>query len=494
MTDALRDTLTRIAEQAQPAPADPTLWSRARRARRRGDLLATAAAGTAVLVLAVALGTLVQPDPDRPDPTHDPAQRAGIPAVVHGVVGRGGLPLETDLAVGTASVAIANPTGAFVVGADDGVYHRLDLPGFDPAVYDDPELRRHGMVALRLSPDGTRLAYAFHGPLPAQSGQKHGFVTSGVRIVDLESGAVETLLGDQPLPAEYMYYVSANDFQWAVVPYGIRWSPDGRYLTYDQVWVVASTEGEADTLADLRGTHRFGSGYSAPTVVDTRGETDFAVRNLGSYVNWWSGWPSSVSDSGVLVRAGLSFVRPGGREVERTLPPIGDDEFPWTVGLVDDHGHVVMETELASNRLLEVDLRSGASHDLELDLVPVHVDLLGWIGRGHALAEVRQGEESHLTVLDLSGTRVESNLAATIESAGTDSTFSFATDLASVAHPTRDFASPADREESAPAAGAVRAGAEGVASPDRLWLAAGLVGGVAAAVLALAAVRRRIPA
>ena len=224
---------------------------------------------------------------------------------------------------GTASVAIANPTGAFVVTADDGVYHRLDLPGFDPTVYDDPEVRRTGMVGSGLSPDGTRLAYGFHGPLPEQTGQEHGFVTSGVRIVDLDTGAVETLLGDQPLPAEYMYYVNANDFQWATVPYGLRWSPDGRYLTYDQVWSVASTEGRADTLGQrdlagclprrlrLLGPH--GRRHSRRHRV-LRAQPRL-LPELGST------WPSTVGDSGVLVNAGLSFVFPsrgGARAVAAT--------------------------------------------------------------------------------------------------------------------------------------------------------------------------------
>ncbi|HZJ05297.1 MAG TPA: hypothetical protein VFD59_07485 [Nocardioidaceae bacterium] len=48
-------------------------------------------------------------------------------------------------------MAIANPTGAFVVTADDGMYHRLGLPGFDGQVYDVPEVRRSGMVGLSLA-------------------------------------------------------------------------------------------------------------------------------------------------------------------------------------------------------------------------------------------------------------------------------------------------------------------------------------------------------
>ena len=124
----------------------------------------------------------------------------------------------------------------------------------------------------------------------------------------------------------------------------------------------------------------------------------------------------------------------------------------------------------------------------------MRADLLGWIGQGHALAEVRQGDEAHLTVLDLSDPDVESNLAATIDAAGTDSTFSFATDLASVKHPTRNFATPSRTATPPPSWAPRDPAADAGTTPDRAWLAAGLLGGVGAAALALAVVRRRIRA
>ena len=106
--------------------------ARAQTARRRGAIVTATAVGAAVFALAATIGVVVQPDPARPEPS--PTQRPGIPNIVHGVFGDGDLELETDLAVGAASIAIANPTGAFVVTADDGIYHRLDLPGFDAGV------------------------------------------------------------------------------------------------------------------------------------------------------------------------------------------------------------------------------------------------------------------------------------------------------------------------------------------------------------------------
>ena len=148
-----------------------------------------------MLALVATVGVLVQPSPDRPDPA--PADREAIPSLVRGVVGTGSLELETDLAVGAASVAIANPTGAFVITAGDGSYHRLDLPGFDASVYDVSDVRRTGMVGLSLSPDGSRLAYGWHAPLPDKTGQEHGFVPSGVRILDLGTGRVRDVPEDR---------------------------------------------------------------------------------------------------------------------------------------------------------------------------------------------------------------------------------------------------------------------------------------------------------
>ena len=83
---------------------------------------------------------------------------------VHGVVGDGGLRLERDLAVGQATAVVTNDTDVFVVTAADGAYHRLRLPGYDPALHDGrlDDAERPGVA---LSPDGRRLAYAWHAPI-----------------------------------------------------------------------------------------------------------------------------------------------------------------------------------------------------------------------------------------------------------------------------------------------------------------------------------------
>src|SRR5688500_2390068 len=133
MSDQLRDVLTRVADRAGPASVDPLLWEKASRARRRRDGVTVAAVVLVVVALlggiAAAAGLLrnAPPPVDRPDP----------PKLIdiQGIAGDGGLRREKDLAIGRASVAIANDTGAFVVTADDGVAHRVALPGFDAPLY-----------------------------------------------------------------------------------------------------------------------------------------------------------------------------------------------------------------------------------------------------------------------------------------------------------------------------------------------------------------------
>ena len=134
---------------------------------------------------------------------------------MRGLHGDGDLNLETDLSVGPASVAIANQSGAFVITADDGVYHRLRLPGFDPSAF---TATKRG---LALSPDGTRLAYAWHATKPAGSTARPRV---GTRILDLRTGALQKIPGAPGYFSRTKVRLSS---------YGYGWSPNGRYLIFE---------------------------------------------------------------------------------------------------------------------------------------------------------------------------------------------------------------------------------------------------------------------
>ena len=199
MTDQLRDVLTRIAERAEPAGLRPdpvvTGASRSPASRRCVDRLRRRRSPCSPWPPPSASSVQPDPGPTRPvaDRTRDPASRDRP---------RRGRRRRTSSSrptspSGPASVAIANPTGAFVVTAEDGVYHRLDLPGFDPAVYDDPEVRRPAWSGSACRRTGRRLAYGWHAPLPDETGQEHGFVPSGVRILDLGTGGSRTVPEDR---------------------------------------------------------------------------------------------------------------------------------------------------------------------------------------------------------------------------------------------------------------------------------------------------------
>ena len=228
MTDQLHDLLTRIADQAGPGNADPTLWSRAQRARRRDRAVrASAAALTALALagaLAIGLGTRGAPPPANQNPApHETGE--GIPSTVRGINGDGGLDLETDLAVGPASVAIANQSGAFVITATDGVVHRLQLPGFDPSAF---TATKRG---LALSPDGTRLAYGWRATKPPGSTPRHRV---GTRILDLRTGGLQKI-ADAPRPF--------LDTKVRRSTHGYGWSPNGRYLVFETLTKDAADPG-----------------------------------------------------------------------------------------------------------------------------------------------------------------------------------------------------------------------------------------------------------
>ncbi|HYF73900.1 MAG TPA: hypothetical protein VD864_13815 [Nocardioides sp.] len=215
---SLHDELQRIADRAPVADVPPDTWQRARRARTRDRALALGAAVGVVALVAGGMAWL----PDRSEPpVADSDAGAALPTVLHAVPERfatydeqeGRWPddiVTGDLAVGPAVAAwVSWDTLPVVVGASDGRYHLLDLPGWTGRSL----LLANGLPpALALSPEGDTLAfpYADFGPEAASEP-----IPSGVRLLDLVSGQVD----DVPLPGEEGTAVTA-----------LAWSVDGRTL------------------------------------------------------------------------------------------------------------------------------------------------------------------------------------------------------------------------------------------------------------------------
>ena len=194
--------------------------------------MGSVAATLAVIATVAVQGQRLSSDPD---PAPNPPEH-GLTSV-HGVAGDGGLRLESDLAVGQATAVVTNDTDVFVVTAADGAYHRLRLPGYDPALHDgslNDELEEFDgeRPGVALSPDGRRLAYAWHAPIatdvPAWEEDYH--VASGVRVVDLTTGAFA--LDDPPSPFQF----APHHTFWSVdnLDSHLRWSSDGRYVVFQR--------------------------------------------------------------------------------------------------------------------------------------------------------------------------------------------------------------------------------------------------------------------
>jgi len=444
MTEQLHDLLARIADQAGPGSNDPTLWDRARRARRRERALraaSVAALTTAALVGAVVIGLSTRstsPPADR----HTPAPPGpGIPSTVRGLQGDGGLDLETDLAVGPASVAIANRSGAFVVTAADGVYHRLRLPGYDPSAFNDRE------TGLALSPDGSRLVYGWRAPKAPGSATRPKV---GTRIVDLRTGALQKIPG-APGYAVDKNLVTAN--------YGYGWSPNGRYLVFE---------------TRMAGNHWY-SGINTATgryflfSTETRpAQCDPTCR------------PMTVFDPNLFARV----LGPGQDMHEESMWFGGFTPLPaeadWNVGRIAADGRriLVQPYGVGAGLVLVTDLSprsDGRPHKYETTLLTLDsadwpdgakIHVLGWVGADHALAKVNRGTgpdtaepEGALVLVDLSSvgdttagdTAINLDVVGHVDPSDAGSTYSFATDFATVDTPTQDFDQPSPRHQSDPA-------------------------------------------
>ena len=139
--------------------------------------------------------------------------------------------IEKDLAIGRASIATANDTGAFAVTASDGVPHRIALPGFDAPLYAKPAVEGRPALAdvFSLSPDGTKLIYAWHEPFVDAGADGRlepgeGWVQSGSRLLDLTTGTIETYPSE---PDGMQLATQLSRSNW-----GFRWSPDSQLVAF----------------------------------------------------------------------------------------------------------------------------------------------------------------------------------------------------------------------------------------------------------------------
>jgi LPXTG-motif cell wall-anchored protein len=416
MSESLKEMLTRLADESAPASLDPMIWRKARRSRNRTRLAASAATAAAILAAVGSAVLVMDGTSDTPYPADEPTSDGwpGLPPEVSDPVGNGGLPLERDLAVGRASVAIANDSAAFVITAEDGAYHRLALPGFDPALYDAGGTEVSG---LTLSPDGSRLIYGWQGD-PGDP------TLSGARVVDLLSGEVRTL------DRQTLYDEPAR-----LLPWGFSWSPDSR-LVMNRVKLAPDDDPWASSP-------HWDQGLDTTTGRAIALNERFAGRELRADDDLAS--TGRVASSGLVARwlpgeLALWYLQRG-RSVE--LP---DDEV-WVSGRYDASGsRLLMEPDrIAGSVLLLGDLGPGVVRGqgptspvlLRLADGPADVTVLGWVGDQQAL--VMLGEDLVLLTLDPADGRADGVVVGHVLINGDNSDFSFATDLVDALDPTTDF-------------------------------------------------------
>ncbi len=421
MSDQLRDLLSRVADDAPAPRPDPTLWRRARRARTRNRALAVGAVAATVTVIATVAvqGQRLSSDPD---PAPKPPEH-GLTSV-HGVVGDGGLRLERDLAVGHATAVVTNATDVFVITAADGAYHRLRLPGYDPALHDG-RLHDAERPGVALSPDGRRLAYAWHAPIPTDNPawEESYVVPSGVQVLDLTTGAFA--FEDEVPPYAPHHTV------WSVeLDSHLRWSSDGRYVAYYNSGGVYHGD-FATEVADvdvLDTTGRVGS-VQGPAAPLHRLLDDTQLGPHTPFVSTWGG--------AVVVDDRLFAWHPDGSAIGPPMA-IGDG---WGSGAFATSRRVFLGPLGVGDSLLDVDLQTRRQVEVRV-LDPEQwpdgatIELLGTAGPDAAIVSVHRvtdgevADDADLLLLDLS--RSDSEPVVTVVGHVMDtsgSAFSFATDL-----------------------------------------------------------------
>jgi hypothetical protein len=208
----LQDALEELSHDAPRATPRPELWDHGRRLRRR-DRLVSSALVLVMVLLVGGLATLVTGPPTRVAPADSVVPEGAVPVAVEDVPDHVTEPTDSGLVVGPVSVAFVSGNNLpVVVGATDGRYRALDLPGWGTL-----------SGALALSPNGRRLAW--------QAGGDKG--PTRLSILTLETGKVVTAEVDAR-PG-----VRLRDLSWSPAGTQVAWVGDAPTAPRTVVGVVS---------------------------------------------------------------------------------------------------------------------------------------------------------------------------------------------------------------------------------------------------------------
>lgn len=355
MTDDLRTMLRRLADSAEPLPVPVDLWQHAQ-AARRGRMLAVAAT-LAVLISLGGVATLWSlPDREARTASSSTGEGGAIPSRIEDP---GGLRATDDLAVGRASVAfVGRSSDVVVVTAVDGRYHALALPG---APSTGP---------VRLSPDGSMLAYAYHAP--AEAADSNGAVESGSAIVDLVSGDVRRV---PAVDGMFGSPVAVSTLAWSADSTQLAWW--GRTLRpSSEAGSAAGTHGAIGVVDARTGDHTAwkGAGRGARTAGVSVNDSGWLTLVTQGHAEGWVLEPDFSGGGGSSVP--LARDLPGGdpgtaasRQPTGTLTVVGATSATRAVPFVTEDGEVVerrLDRELYPTGVAQVRPLGWASNALVL--------------------------------------------------------------------------------------------------------------------------------
>lgn len=409
MNTDLRDLMARVADDVEPVPVAPDIWRRARRARTRDRALLSALV-TMLVLGGVAVGLRPSLLPAPLDPVDRPVVggAGAVPDRIYHLPDGYDEPLNPDWprrpepadSVGRASATLVDEAGDVVlVSAVDGEHHLVRLPGFYRFAAADENQR-----PLAVSPDGTRLAYAWRAD-ERPTGRRW---PSGLAVLHL----------DEPGRTD-VHRLPGGD---GVITGGFSWSPGGRWLTY-----------AVDELERMREN---GATYG-PTRVE-RLHLDSGGRVVVGPASQHE--TPSVSDDGVILLTddGLELWSAGQRLGVATDDPLVRNYGPsaWS----SDDRRVAVTGPGRVDTVTVVDAASLQAREVELDK-PAPTTVRGWVGPDHVLLTRRvvPFDRTDLVLVDVEGGSTRTVGAA---GAGVPDTLSIAAGLMTLERPTAEFAPP----------------------------------------------------